>query len=63
MLCFVKEFVRSPKSTGALIASSRELAQNITAAAKLDSAKMIVEFGTGTGVFRSEEHTSELQSH
>lgn len=51
MLCFVKEFVRSPKSTGAVLASSRELAQNMTAAAELSTAKMIVEFGTGTGVF------------
>ncbi len=51
MLCFVKEFVRAPKSTGALIASSRELAQSMTAAADLTCAKMIVEFGTGTGVF------------
>lgn len=51
MLSFVREFVRSPKSTGALIASSRELAHGMTSAANLASAKMIVEFGTGTGVF------------
>lgn len=51
MLKFVKEFILSPKSIGAIAPSSSELATTITTAANLAMAKTVVEFGSGTGVF------------
>jgi len=51
MLKFTKEFILSPRSTGAIAPSSSELANTITNAANLAMAKTVVEFGSGTGVF------------
>jgi phospholipid N-methyltransferase len=51
MIKFVKEFVLSPKSTGAIAPSSSELANKMTEIANLAMAKTVVEFGSGTGVF------------
>lgn len=50
-LGFVKQFLVSPGKTGALVASSRELATLITRTASIPKAKTIVELGPGTGVF------------
>jgi len=48
---FFWNFVRHPTATGAIAPSSDRLARQITQAAQLAGARMIVEFGTGTGVF------------
>lgn len=51
MLNFVRQFLQAPRETGALLASSRDLAHRVADAAQLNTAKTIVEFGPGTGVF------------
>lgn len=51
MLKFTKEFILSPKKTGAIAPSSSELATTITDIANLAMADTVVEFGSGTGVF------------
>ena len=48
---FLKNFIRRPGETGAIVASSRELANVITDVAQLGGAEMVVEFGPGAGVF------------
>jgi len=50
-LAFVKQFITHPTQTGAIWPSSAELAQVITDAACLSQASVIVEWGSGTGVF------------
>ena len=51
VLDFFKEFVRNPVSTGAIAPSSDELAELITDKAELKDKKLIVELGSGTGIF------------
>lgn len=48
---FMGEIIRANKTTGAIAPSSRALADAITDLAPLKEAKVIVEFGPGTGVF------------
>jgi len=48
---FLKNFIRRPTETGAIAASSRELADVITDVAQLDGAEVVVELGPGAGVF------------
>jgi phosphatidylethanolamine/phosphatidyl-N-methylethanolamine N-methyltransferase len=50
-LKFIKQFVCHPTQTGAIWPSSLELAHAITDAAGLKEASVIVEWGSGTGVF------------
>ncbi len=50
-LKFLKQFVCHPSQTGAIWPSSLELAHAITDAAGLKEASVIVEWGSGTGVF------------
>lgn len=51
MLNFAREFILSPRSTGAIAPSSQGLAQTITQIAGVQYADTVVEFGSGTGVF------------
>ncbi len=51
MIKFVKEFILSPRKTGAIAPSSSELASTITDSVDMAMAKTVVEFGSGTGVF------------
>ncbi len=51
MIKFIKEFILSPRKTGAIAPSSAELAKTITDSANVSMAKTVVEFGSGTGVF------------
>lgn len=46
---FFREFIRHPLQIGSVIPSSRFLERRILAAAGIDSAKMVVELGPGTG--------------
>ena len=50
-LHFFKEFIRNPGFTGAIASSSEELAELITDQAKLKDKKLILELGSGTGIF------------
>ena len=51
VLNFFKEFIRNPGFTGAIASSSEELAELITDQAKLKDKKLILELGSGTGIF------------
>jgi len=48
---FLKHFLISPNTTGALTPSSEGLSHLITDTAELANTSMVIEFGTGTGVF------------
>ncbi|MDD3153393.1 MAG: rRNA adenine N-6-methyltransferase family protein [Victivallaceae bacterium] len=50
----LKAFLRHPTKVGAVCPSSPALCRVITSEAKLESAKVIVELGPGTGVFTAE---------
>lgn len=47
----LEAFVRTPTRTGAVLPSSRELAELMTEAMGLDTATTVVELGAGTGAF------------
>lgn len=53
-LTFMKEVICENKTTGALGPSSKELAEAVTSLARLSGAKVIVEYGSGDGVFTEE---------
>jgi phospholipid N-methyltransferase len=48
---FLREFFRHPSATWAIAESSRELTELITDTADLSQASVVMEFGSGTGVF------------
>lgn len=48
---FLREFVLYPSRTGAVAASSQGLSELITETAKLSETSVVIEFGSGTGVF------------
>ncbi|HOX04018.1 MAG TPA: methyltransferase domain-containing protein [Candidatus Paceibacterota bacterium] len=50
-LKFFRNFIRHPQATGAIAASSSRLAALITDSARLEDARVVLEFGPGTGVF------------
>ena len=50
-LLFFFNFIRHPKSTGAVFPSSRRLAEVMVEDAGLDTATTVVELGPGTGAF------------
>ena len=50
-LLFFYNFVRHPKSTGAVFPSSRRLAKKMIDGAGLETATTVVELGPGTGAF------------
>ncbi|MCC6143149.1 MAG: methyltransferase domain-containing protein, partial [Candidatus Hydrogenedentes bacterium] len=50
-LAFMKEVVRTNRSTGAIAPSSPALAEVVTDMARVAEADVIVEYGPGTGVF------------
>lgn len=51
---FLAQYVRSVRTVGAVTPSSRFLARKMVAAADVTQAKVIVEYGPGTGVFTKE---------
>jgi len=51
LLTFLKEYISSPGVVGALVPSGARLANLVTDAARVSDARVIVEFGPGTGVF------------
>ena len=50
-LLFFYNFVRHPKSTGAVFPSSRRLAEKMVDGVGLETANSVVELGPGTGAF------------
>jgi phosphatidylethanolamine/phosphatidyl-N-methylethanolamine N-methyltransferase len=48
---FLRQFLRSPKTVGAVAPSSRALAHAMLAPIDFGAARVIVEFGPGTGAF------------
>ncbi|MFD8717392.1 rRNA adenine N-6-methyltransferase family protein [Streptomyces sp. NPDC059629] len=48
------QFLRRPLTTGAMAASSRRLARAMTQHTGLETARLVVELGPGTGVFTRE---------
>ncbi len=48
---FLKQFLLCPSQTGAIAKSSEGLADLITDTAELSKASVVIEFGSGTGVF------------
>lgn len=55
---FVKGFLRDPRGVGSVWPSSRFLVQRIVEASEVDSARVVVELGPGTGPV-----TQELLAH
>lgn len=51
MITFLRLFISQPKYVSALCPSSETLSELITTTANLQSSKMVVEIGSGTGVF------------
>lgn len=51
---FFLEFIKRPKSIGAIWPSSNSLARRILADIEFSNVRVIVEFGSGTGVFTQE---------
>src|SRR6478609_9824037 len=51
---FLRQFVRSPRTVGAVLPSSPALARAMLAPVDFASARAIVEFGPGTGAFTRE---------
>jgi len=51
---FFQQFLRSPRTIGAVMPSSAALARVMLAPIDLESARTIVEFGPGTGAFTRE---------
>jgi phospholipid N-methyltransferase len=54
LITFLKQWVSNPIRTGAIVPSSRALAHQMTKDLELDSDKVVVELGAGTGVFSEE---------
>ena len=50
----LREYMRNPRRTGAVAASSGALARTICSEIGIASAKSIVEYGPGTGIFTRE---------
>ena len=57
---FFKTFIKNPSSVGSLIPSSQGLAKMMVETAKATESSVIVEFGTGTGVFT--EYIQKIRS-
>lgn len=51
MSSFLEEFLRNPATVGSMVPSSRELTEKVMAPIDFASARCIVEYGPGTGVF------------
>ena len=50
-LSFIKQYITKPRTVGAVLPSSKYLADKMTQNIDFNSAKCIVEYGAGTGVF------------
>ncbi|WP_028401088.1 class I SAM-dependent methyltransferase [Ectobacillus panaciterrae] len=55
---FIQQFIREPRTVGAVAPSSKYLAKQMIAPIDFASAKCIIEYGPGTGIF-----TEQLIQH
>lgn len=53
-LLFLKEYIKDIRNVGAIAPSSRFLARKMLKSIDFDTAKVIIEYGPGTGVFTNE---------
>lgn len=53
-LLFLSEYIKDIRNVGAVAPSSRFLARKMVEAVDFDKAKVIIEYGPGTGVFTAE---------
>jgi phosphatidylethanolamine/phosphatidyl-N-methylethanolamine N-methyltransferase len=53
-LRFLTEFLRDPNTVGAILPSSNSLARRVLSGIDFSDVRVIVEFGSGTGVFTRE---------
>ena len=53
-LSFIKQYITKPRSVGAILPSSNNLARKMISYINFDKARYIVEYGPGTGVFTDE---------
>lgn len=53
-LLFLTEYVKSIRTVGAVAPSSRFLARKMVASVDFERAKVIIEYGPGTGIFTAE---------
>lgn len=51
---FIKQFLKNPVETAAIVASSKRLSQLIVDSAELNQKRCVVELGPGTGAFTKE---------
>lgn len=51
MNSFLKEFIKNPRTTGAIAPSSKYLAEKMLSNIDFENSRCIVEYGPGTGVF------------
>ena len=51
---FLKQYLRTPRSIGAIAPSSKYLAEKMVSDIDFEAAGCIVEYGPGTGVFTDE---------
>jgi phospholipid N-methyltransferase len=61
-LSFLLQYFLKPRTTGAILPSSRFLAQKMVKNIDFDNAKCIVEYGPGTGVFTEKILTKRQQN-
>ena len=55
---FIREYIRNPRTVGAIAPSSRGLAREMVVGMELEKASVVVEYGPGTGAF-----TAEILAH
>ena len=53
-LLFLNEYLKDIRNVGAIAPSSRFLARKMVESVDFDNAKVIIEYGSGTGVFTAE---------
>lgn len=53
-LLFLLQYITKPRTTGAIVPSSKYLAEKMINKIDFDNAQYIVEYGPGTGVFTNE---------
>ncbi|MDQ6601059.1 class I SAM-dependent methyltransferase [Bacillus salipaludis] len=60
-MAFIKEFIKHPRTVGAVFPSSKQLAKQMIALIQFAHAKGIVEYGPGTGIFTEQliDHKNE----
>ncbi|MFJ8527426.1 class I SAM-dependent methyltransferase [Bacillus sp. NPDC094106] len=58
VLHFLSEYIKHPRTVGAILSSSKQLAKQMISPINFEQAKCIIEYGPGTGVF-----TEQLIQH